>query len=89
MHEDRDAIKNLDCTFFFARSQNPFNFNAFHAAGECRRQLKNVSKFVKNIKILEFGHYIWNHCEKCIQISTNMPGIGSLICEIYVKITQI
>ena len=32
----------------------------------------------KNIKILEFSDYIWNHHEKCIQISTNMPGIGSL-----------
>ena len=25
---------------------------------------------------MEFGDYIWNHHEKCIQISTNMPGIG-------------
>ena len=29
----------------------------------------------KNVKILEFGDYIWNHHEKCIEISTNMPGI--------------
>ena len=32
------------------------------------------SKFQK----LEFGEYIWIHQEKCIQISTNMPSIGSL-----------
>ena len=51
--------------------------------------VQKYHKFVKNIKILEFGHYIWNHCEKCILISINMPGIGSLIREIYVKITQI
>ena len=25
---------------------------------------------------------IWNHCEKCIQISTNLPRIGLVICEI-------
>ena len=29
----------------------------------------------KNVKILEFSDTIWNHHEKCIQISTNMPGI--------------
>ena len=31
---------------------------------------------------MEFGGYIWNHHVKCIQISTNMPGIGLEICEI-------
>ena len=33
---------------------------------------------------MEFGDYIWNHHEKCIKISTNMPGvyIGFEICEI-------
>ena len=50
----------------------------FHAAGVSRRQVKNFKYF----KILEFGDYIWNHHEKCIQISTNMPGIGLEICEI-------
>ena len=37
---------------------------------------------MKNVKILEFGDYIWDHCEKCIQISTDMPNIGLVICEI-------
>ena len=32
---------------------------------------------------------ICNQYEKCIQISTNMPGIGSLIREIDVKIQKI
>ena len=41
----------------------------------------------KNVKILEFSDDIWNQYEKCIQISTNMPGIGSFIGEIHVKIT--
>ena len=35
----------------------------------------------KNVKILEFGGYFWNHHKKCIQISTNMPGIGLEIWE--------
>ena len=30
----------------------------------------------KNVNILESGDHIWNHHEKCIQISTNMPDIG-------------
>ena len=30
----------------------------------------------KMSKILEFGNYIWNNYEKCIQISTNIPSIG-------------
>ena len=31
---------------------------------------------------MEFGDYIWNPNEKCVQISTNMPGIGSVNREI-------
>ena len=38
--------------------------------------------------ILEFYDYIWNRHEKCIQISTNMPGIGLGICEIAVEVSQ-
>ena len=41
-----------------------------------------LTKFVKNVKMMEFHDHIWNHHEECIQISTNMPGIGSLIREI-------
>ena len=48
--------------------------NAFHAAGECRRQVKNLTNFVKNFKIVEFHNHIRNHHEQCIQISTNMPS---------------
>ena len=61
---------------------------AFHAAGVCRRQVKNLTKFVKNVEIVKFHNQIWNHNEKCIQISTNMLGIGSLICEIAVEISE-
>ena len=55
-----------------------------------RWQDKNVTFcFLKNVNILEFDYYIWNPCEKCIQNSPNKPGIGSLICEIDVKIWEI
>ena len=60
--------------------------NTYNAAGVSRRQHQDVTNFVNNVNILEFGYYIWNHYEKCIQKSPNMPGIGSLICEIDVKI---
>ena len=49
--------------------------NAFSAAGECRRQVKNAKNyFKKNVNIVEFHNDIWNHHEKYIQISTNIPG---------------
>ena len=63
--------------------------NACHAAGECRRQVKKLTKFVKNVKIVECHDHIWNRNEKCIQISTNMPSIGSLIREIAITISEI
>ena len=44
--------------------------------------------FVKNVKIVEFHGHIWNYHEKCIQMSTNMPGIGSGNREIAVKISE-
>ena len=53
-----------------------------------RRRDKNVTHFVKNINILECGYYIWNPYAKCIQNSPNMPGIGSLIREIDVEISE-
>ena len=56
---------------------------AFRTARECRQQVKNWTKFVE---IVEYHHdHIWNRNENCIQISTNMPGIGLLICEIAVE----
>ena len=68
--------------------QHESHFNAFHAAGECRRLVKNVTNFVKNVNIVEFHDHIWNHHKKCIQISTNIPSIGSLIRKIAVQISD-
>ena len=45
-----------------------------------RRQVKHFPKYL-NVKILSFCGYIWYHHKKCIQISTNMPGIGLVIRE--------
>ena len=45
---------------------------------------QNLTKFVKYVEIVEFH----DHNENCIQISTNMPGIGSLIREIAVQISK-
>ena len=41
-----------------------------------------MSQFHKNVNILEFHDHSWNHHAKLIEISTNMPSIGSLIREI-------
>ena len=49
----------------------------------------NLTQFVKNVRMVEFYDHIWNHNEKWIQISTTMPGIGSLIPEIDVDISEI
>ena len=43
---------------------------------------------IKNVEIVDFHYHIRNHHEKCIQLSTNMPGIGSVIREIDVNISE-
>ena len=50
--------------------------------------IQNFPQKLKYVKILEFWDYIWSHHEKCIQLSTNLPGIGSLICEIHVQMSE-
>ena len=63
--------------------------NTYHAAGECRRQVKHLTYFVKNVNNFEFQYYIRNHHQKCIQIlSTNMPSIGLVIPEITCEILE-
>ena len=62
--------------------------NSYNAEGMSRRHVQNGTKIYKYFNILEFYDHIWNHLEKCIHISTNMLGIGSLICEIDVKISE-
>ena len=48
----------------------------------------NVTNFVTNFKIVKFHDHIWNDHEKYIEISTNIPVIGSLFCEIAVKVSE-
>ena len=43
----------------------------------------------KNVKIVKFSDHIWNNHEQCIQMSTNMPSIGSIICQIGFRIEKI
>ena len=50
---------------------------------------QNLTNLVKTGKNAEFHYHIWNHHEKCIQKRANMPGIGSLILEIDVNISEI
>ena len=73
---------NFSLVLFLSKHARTLDIiNAFHAAGECRRQ-GTGTKCSKNFKIPEFGDYIWNHHTKYIQISTNMPAIGSVIHKI-------
>ena len=46
------------------------------------------AKMLRNVRIVEFHYCIWNHHAKCIQISTNMPGIGLVNCKIAYEIWQ-
>ena len=45
-----------------------------------------LPKYQTNIEIVEFHDDIGITMGKCIQISTNMPGIGLLIREINIEI---
>ena len=83
-NEQNTLASLISCKSFFNMATDS-NF-CHHAAGECRRQVKNVTHFVKNVKIVEFRDHIWNHHEEYIEISTNMPGIGSVISELAVTI---
>ena len=46
--------------------------------------LQNVTNLVKIIKILKYRDHIWNHREKYIELSTNIPVHCSSIHEIAV-----
>ena len=50
-----------------------------------RRQYK-LSQNVQ--KCRNSGDYIWNHHEKYIEISTNMPGIGSVLCVKFLEFCE-
>ena len=50
------------------------------AVGEIRRHVENQTFLKKKIKIIEYYPHIWNLHVKCIQLSTDMPNFGSVIC---------
>ena len=51
----------------------------YDAEGVSRRHVKNVTKLSKTVT---FGDFIWYHHLECVQVSTNMPGIGLVLREI-------
>ena len=65
------------------RSKKSQNIQKIH------KIFKKFTKYSKNYNTLEFHDHIKNHHGKSIQISTNMPGINSLIREIDVNISEI
>ena len=50
-----------------------------------RRKVHNVRKYSTNVEMIELRYYIWNHRVKYMRMSTNMPGIGSVIRELTFK----
>ena len=67
-------------------SRSASNLNTCHAAYVSKQTAStNFHKIFKNVTILEIN----DHYEKLIQTSTDMAGIGSLICEKNVKISAI
>ena len=59
--------------------------------GKKCQHLVKMSKFGKKCQHFGIGYiyrvHIWNHHEKSIQISTNMPGFVALVGEVAVKIS--
>ena len=53
-----------------------------------RLHVQIYTKSSKNVNIIEFDYGFWNHRGKCIQISTNMPSIGSVIRELDVTFLE-
>ena len=49
---------------------------------------QKFTKIANKCKIVEFHFYIWNHNEKCIKVSTNMLGIGLIIREIVIEMSE-
>ena len=67
---------------------NTKNSKTRQARADDMSKISQFFKKSKNVNILKFGDYIWNHHEECIQISTNMPSIGSIMCEIGFEIEK-
>ena len=81
----RETSTSEECMEQFKSYQDLIQdyFNTIHTAGRreqtAGRKLHKI--YQKNVKSVEFHDHIWNHHKKCIQKSTNMPGIGSLVRE--------
>ena len=47
----------------------------------CADDMSTIQKTFQKFNILEFSNDSWNHCQNCIKLSTTMPSIESVICE--------
>ena len=56
--------------------------NPLYTSVDFRREVKNCPNLKKKSKIQSFYYHIWIQNKKYIQMSTNKPSIGSIVCEI-------
>ena len=64
--------------------RNPYTrsrFSIVNTLPRGRREQTTALKITNVSKMQGFRDYIWNQNKKCSQISTNMPGIGPVVCE--------
>ena len=74
-----------DCARLFPNMWTKLTLNMRQAlADDSHKMSQNCQK----LPLLEFHDHIWNHHEKFIQISTNMPGIGLVIPEIPCEMSE-
>ena len=75
---------------YFLKIKITICINTYHAALACADDMSKMSqngqKMVK--KWLKCYYHVWIHHEQCIQMSTNMPGIGLAIREIAFEILK-
>ena len=78
VYNEREGRKTVGCgqnnKQDFTPKDNELTLN--HCGRLSRRRFKDIIKFLKKLKIIEFYTYIWNDHGKCLQMSTNTPGIG-------------
>ena len=58
---------DVERTVVTVRWSKPHLTLTYNAAGVSRRQHQNLTHFVKNVNILEFGYYIWNPYENAFK----------------------
>ena len=62
------------------------NFKNVKNVSKMSKMFQKCQKCFKKVNILKFCDNIWNHHYECIQINPNMLSIGSITCEIALKL---